>query len=312
MSTPFITRLAAVVLLCLWQTPGWAQDPPPETAPPAETASAGEPPAAETPAETAPEEAMPAEQPADQAPTPETETGIETAPAAPAPEAEPAAAAPSIAAPPGTKRIVMLPVEFIVYQKSVAGMEAVPDWSETARFSLSQAALDMLRQDQRFFVVDAPDFDGDTKGLLREHVELFKLVGGNALMFAQFGGKAWAEKKTNFDYTIGEGLRFLAEASGADYAFLMVGSQVTQTGGAAFMQFLAAAGGVSVAGGGTFISAGIVDLKNGDLKWLNSRQGMQMFGITGSDARNPATAAEMVTKLFEEFPTSKVWAFPPF
>lgn len=255
---------------------------------------------------------MPAEQPADQAPTPETETGIETAPAAPAPEAEPAAAAPSIAAPPGTKRIVMLPVEFIVYQKSVAGMEAVPDWSETARFSLSQAALDMLRQDQRFFVVDAPDFDGDTKGLLREHVELFKLVGGNALMFAQFGGKAWAEKKTNFDYTIGEGLRFLAEASGADYAFLMVGSQVTQTGGAAFMQFLAAAGGVSVAGGGTFISAGIVDLKNGDLKWLNSRQGMQMFGITGSDARNPATAAEMVTKLFEEFPTSKVWAFPPF
>jgi hypothetical protein len=283
-------------LVCLCQTVGWAQETPPETAPPAE-APAGEAPAPETATET--ETATAQELPAEPA---------ATEPAAAAPET----AAPAIAAPPGTKRIVMLPVEFIVYQKSVAGIEAVPDWSETARFSLSQAALDMLRKDQRFFVVDAPDFDGDTKGLLREHVELFKLVGGNALMFAQFGGKAWAEKKANFDYTIGEGLRFLAEASGADYAFLMVGSQVTQTGGAAFMQFLAAAGGVAVGGGGTFISAGIVDLKSGNLKWLNSRQGMQMFGVTGSDARNPATAAEMVTKLFEEFPTSKVWAFPPF
>ncbi len=288
-------RLLAVALLCLCQTVGWAQEPPPETAPPAEAANVAEPPAAETPAQTAPDETAPAETP----------------PAEPAP-AEAVTAAPEMAAPPGTKRIVMLPVEFIVYQKSVAGIEAVPDWSETARFSLGQAAIEMLKKDQRFFVVDVPEFDGDTKGLLREHVELFKLVGGNALMFVQYGGKAWAEKKTNFDYTIGNGLRFLSDASGADYAFLMVGSQVTQTGGAAFMQFLAAAGGVSVAGGGTFISAGIVDLKNGDLKWLNSRQGMQMFGVTGSDARNPATAAEMVTKLFEEFPTSKVLSFPPF
>ncbi|MGQ0384315.1 MAG: hypothetical protein ACT4UP_06505 [Gammaproteobacteria bacterium] len=244
-------------------------------------------------------EAAPAEAAAD-VPAP-----AETAPAEPAPAA-------AIAAPPGTRRIVMLPVEFVVYQKSVAGIEAIPDWSETARFSLGQAALEMLRKDDRFHVVDVPEFDGETKGLLREHVELFKLVGGNAMLFVQHGGKAWAEKKTNFDYTIGDGLQFLADASGADYAFLMVGSQVTQTGGAAFMQFLAAAGGVGVAGGGTFISAGIADLRSGNIKWLGSRQGMQMFGVTGSDARNPATAAEMVTRLFEEFPSSKVLNFPPF
>ncbi|MGQ0428843.1 MAG: hypothetical protein ACT4UQ_02795 [Gammaproteobacteria bacterium] len=206
----------------------------------------------------------------------------------------------------------MLPVEFVVYQKSVAGIEAVPDWSETAQFSLSQAAFEMLRKDERFQVVDAPEFDGETEGLLREHVELFKLVAGSALMFVQYGGKAWAEKKTHFDYTLGDGLQFLAGASGADYAFLMIGSQVTQTGGAAFMQFLLAAGGVGVAGGGTFISGGIVDLRTGDLKWLNSKQGMQMFGVTGSDARNPATASELVAKLFEEFPSGKVLNFPPF
>lgn len=206
----------------------------------------------------------------------------------------------------------MLPVEFTVFQKSVAGIEAVPDWSETARFSLGQAATDMLKKDDRFQVVDVPQFGGETQSLLREHVELFKIVGDQATTFLQYGGKPWADKRANFDYTIGDGLRFLADESGADYAFLLAGAQITQTGGAAFMQFLAAAGGVVAPGGGTFVFTGIVDLRSGDVKWLNSRMGQQIFGMTGSDVRNPATATEVVTRLFEGFPASPLVNFPVF
>jgi hypothetical protein len=313
MDTSHSLRLAAVAMLCLCQPAAFAQEPPVEAPPPA-----ADTPAAELPdAAPRPEAAAQPEEAATQ------ETAVAEAPAltempasadAPAPAETPAAAqSPAAAAPvPGAKRIVMLPVEFTVYQKSVAGIEAVPDWSETARFSLAQAAIEMLKQDNRFQVVDAPQFDGETDGLLREHVELFKIVGESATSFLQWGGKPWADKKTSFDYTIGDGLQFLADASGADYAFLLAGAQITQTGGAAFMQFLAAAGGVAVAGGGTFMFTGIVDLRSGDLKWLNSRMGQQMFGITGSDVRNPATAAEIVTMLFEGFPSSKLVNFPAF
>jgi hypothetical protein len=128
----------------------------------------------------------------------------------------------------------------------------------------------------------------------------------------QYGGKAWEGKKTNFDYTLGDGLGFLAEASGAGYAFILAGMQIAQTGGAAFMQFLAAAGGYGASGGGTFVYAGIVDLRTGDVKWLNSRQGAQVFGMTGTDVRNPIIAFEVVMGLFSGFPESAHVKFPPF
>jgi hypothetical protein len=255
------------------------------------------------PAETSPVEAAPAEAvPAEAAPA-------ETAPA----EAMPAEPSADVVEshPPG-KRIVVLPVEFTIYQQSVSGVEAVPDWTESAKYALGEAAMLMLRQDSRFEIVDVPEFDGATKDLLREHVELFKIVGETSAAMLKYGGKAWEGKKTNFDYSLGDGLGFLAEASGAGYAFILAGRQVAQTGGAAFMQFLAAAGGYAVSGGGTFVYAGIVDLRTGDVKWLNFRLGSQVFGMTGTDVRNPIIAFEVVMGLFSGFPESTLVKFPPF
>jgi len=312
---------AASLWLCTWVAT--AQEPPPSEAPAA-------PPQEEQPA-TLPEPAVPAEAP--EAPEP---IAAEPEPAGPlaAPGeaiAEPAAAAEAVVSPDatavpdapvttseavapraGAKRIVMMPVEFTVYQKSVSGIEAVPDWTETAKFALGDAAIRMLQQDERFQVVALPQLDGATQGLLREHVELFKIIGNTAIPLLQYGGKAWAEKKTNFDYTLGDGLGFLAEASEAEYAFLIAGAQVAQTGGAAFMEFLAAAAGAYVGGGGTFVFAGIVDLKSGAVKWFNNRTGAQVFGMTGTDLRKPETALEVVTQMFKGFPASSVVNFPPF
>lgn len=291
-------RLIAAAVLYMCGTLVLAQEPPPPEPP------APAPQAEQT--ETPPQTAAP---PQPEAPPP-TEAPAET-PQAAAPEAA-TAAADAVAPRPGAKRIVMLPVEFTVYQKSVAGVEAVPDWTETAKFALGDAAIKMLQQDERFQVVELPQFDGETQGLLREHVELFKIIGNTATSLLQYGGKAWAGKRTNFDYTLGDGLVFLADASGADYAFLIAGAQVAQTGGAVFLELLAAAAGAYGGGGGTFVFAGIVDLRSGDVRWLNHRLGSQVFGITGSDVRKPETALEVVTQMFKGFPASNLVQFPPF
>ncbi len=288
MYSQFRLRLPAVAVLYLCVTISAAQEQPVEAPAPPVEETAVAPQVAPVP-ETAPEATIPVETPA-----------VEVA--TPAPEGTPA----------GAKRIVMLPVEFTVYQKSVAGIEAVPDWTETATFSLGDAAIKMLSQDQRFQVVSVPQFEGETKNLLREHVEFFKIVGNTALSMAQYGGKAIAEKSTNFEYTLRDGLAFHGEAADADYAFILGGTQVTQTGGSVFMQFLAAAGGYATAGGGTYVMAGIVDLRTGRIVWLNSRAGTQVFGMTGSDIRQPATAAEVVTRMFEGFPENKFFKFPAF
>jgi hypothetical protein len=281
-------RQITLAVLCLYAVLAAAQEPPP-LEPPAELPATPGPPAGEAaPAETAP---------------------VEPTPVEPVPTEAPADVVESH---PSGKRIVVLPVEFTVYQQSVAGIEAVPDWTESAKYALGEAAMQMLRQDSRFEIVDVPEFDGATKDLLREHVELFKIIGTTATSMLQYGGKAWEGKKTNFDYSLGDGLGFLAEASGAGYAFILAGRQIAQTGGAAFMQFLAAAGGYAVSGGGTFMYAGIVDLRTGDVKWLNSRQGAQVFGMTGTDVRNPIIAFEVVMGLFSGFPESAHVKFPPF
>ncbi len=295
-------RLIGVAVVCLWTTIASAQEQP---APPPVTETPAEPAAAPAP------EAAPA---AESSPTPEAAPSSE---AASAPEATPAAGteAPTElgeAAKPGAKRIVVLPVEFTVYEKSVSGIEAVPDWSESAQYSLGDAAGKMLQLDNRFQIVPMPTVEGETEALLREHVELFKIIADNVTSLLQYGGKAWAEKKTNFDYTLGDGLAFLADLAQADYALIVAGAQVKQTGGSVFLQILAAAGGYVTPGGGTFIVIGVVNLHTGDLAWFNWKVGGEVFGMTGSDVRDPVTAQAVVSKMFAEYPNSKLITFRPF
>ena len=272
MNTNPCVRLIAAAVVCLWAIAALAQETPPATP-----------------------------QPVTEAPP-----QPESAQAAPAADAQ-APPAPVAAAKAGAKRIVVLPVEFTVYERSVAGVEAVPDWSESAQYALGDAAAQMLRQDNRFEIVAMPTFDTETTGLLREHVEFFKIIADCVTSVIQYGGKAWNEKRTNFDYSLGPGLGFLADAAEADYALIVAGAQVKQTGGSAFMQFL-----VGTPGGGTFVTAGVVNLRTGDLAWFNWQMGMELFGMTGSDVRDPATALAVVSKMFAEYPNSKLITFKPF
>ena len=282
-------RLLAAVLLSTCIPPTLAQEPPAVPPPPAST---------ETPA--APQAAPPAESAATPASEPAAATPDATATA-------PLLVAESATPRTGAKRILVLPVEFTVYQKSIAGIEAVPDWTETAQFALGDAATQMLQQDSRFQIVPLPKVDGEPAALLREHIELFKIVASTVTDVVQYG-KVWEPKRTtNFDYSIGNGLTFLADAADADYAFLIAGAQVKQTGGSIFAQVL-----LGTPGGGTYVMAGIADLRSGEIRWLNARLGFEMFGMTGTDVREPGVALEIVARMFEGFPLSKYATFRQF
>jgi hypothetical protein len=281
MCVPAVLRPTVAILLLLLFAPSIAQEAPPE-------------PLVPTPAETP---APPAEQ------GDATAASTETA-AAPESESPPAAAA-------GKKRIVMLPFEFVVYQKGIAGMEAVPDWTESANFALGDAAMEVLKDAARFEVVPLPQLDGAAEGLVREHVALFETVGMTGMAMVN-AGPAWQGKKAQFDYSVGDGLQFLVDAVPADYALVLVGSSVRQSGGAVFSQFLQGAMGFYSEGGGTWVMTGIFDLRTGEVKWLNWESGTQTLGMGGFDVRKPEAARKVVTKMFEIFPASTIATFPPF
>jgi hypothetical protein len=237
-----------------------------------------------------------------QEPPPQPDPAVPAAAAPAAPEV-PAAAA---------KRVVILPVDFVVYHLQVGGQEAVPDWSKAAQEALTSAAFEQLGADPRFQVLPMPALPEDVQPLLQEHVALLKVVVGSASVLLQGGGAAWAGKKSQFDYSIGDGLRPLADQWQADYAMLISGTQVTQSGGAAFTQLLVAAGGVALPGGGTTLAASIVDLRTGAVKWLNTAQGIQLFGMTQSDMRKPETASASIAGMFKGFPATTLAVFPAF
>lgn len=221
-------------------------------------------------------------------------------------EAPAAALAEPTSASTGRKKILLLPIEYVAFQRSAGGVtEAVPEWTESCKSNTAVVLQKLLGADGRFELVTMPDLSDEDKATLREHVELFKIVSSDAVQVISFGGKAWQDKRTHFDYTLGPGLKFLRERSGADAAFIFGGVQTTQSGGSVFLQLLMAGlTGSYIPGGGSFITFGSVNLDDGRIDWFNSLIGADVFGAGGVDLRKAESAEKTVTKLLVPYPTS--------
>jgi hypothetical protein len=221
-------------------------------------------------------------------------------------EQAPMSSEPASPAAPVIPGILILPPEFIVYQQSVGATEPVPEWTTAAQANIESAARAVLTQDSRFAVVDLPSIEDADRAALREHVELFKVVAMNLEGVVKPGGKPWQPIRDNADFRLGEGLRFLKSRTGADYALVLSGAEIRQTGGSIFMQ-LAIAGvlGAYVPGGGTFMYCGIVDLESGRVTWYNSSLGASVFGMGGSaNTDKEAGATKSIGTLFKSYPES--------
>jgi hypothetical protein len=184
-------------------------------------------------------------------------------------------------------------------------VEPVPAWTEKSRQNIGRTIDGIFGADSRFERVPLPELEPAQQALLREHIELFKVVALDVNGVLLTGGKAWADKRTNFDYTLGDGLRFLQERTGADAALIVAGGQTTQSGGNVFMQLLIAGlTGVAAAGGGSFLVCGIVNLADGRIEWFNSLIGAEMFGMKSVDMRSAESAQKTLTGLFAPYPSS--------
>lgn len=239
------------------------------------------------------------EQAASEAPPPGPEASLaaEGAVAPPAPVQAPVSSDETVAAP---ARVLLVPVEFSVYEKGLNTSEIVADWTEAARANLATAATEVLGERAGLQLVPMPALEPAEQEVLREHLALVKLV---VLQANSMSGGAWNDRKPDFDRRLGGGLQFLREKSGADFLILIDGSQVKQSGSSVFTQIaLAGVLGVGVPGGGTRLSSSLVDLAGGEVKWFNARYGLEGFGMTKSDLRQLEDARTMLRKLFEPYP----------
>lgn len=196
------------------------------------------------------------------------------------------------------KKVVVLPVNIEVIEVTAGGVkEEVPEWSSAASENVIKSLSAAIKKTPNLKEVKAPNFKGKTANMINEHLALYKLVVNTAL------DVGWEHKVRRFDYGIGKGLSKLRKITGADAAILVYGRDHVSTAGRKTKAVLSYIPIVNIFTGNTpslgdsYVHVGVVDLKTGNLLWMNSE-----YRDDSSDLRKLNDTTEIVNTVFEWYP----------
>lgn len=199
------------------------------------------------------------------------------------------------------KKVLLLPADIDVMEISAGGVpEKVEAWSKQAKSNIKQSLHKTIGAGQNFELIELPEMAASEKEVLEQYLAFYGVVGGDAFVFGRSPDPAWQHKTKNFDYTLGNGLRFLKQRTGADTALFVVGSDQISTGGRKAAMVLGAMLGMTIPVGMTFVSVGLVDLDSGDILWLNYD-----FGGGDWDIRDQADTDKLIANIFRDYPAAK-------
>jgi len=203
---------------------------------------------------------------------------------------------------PGTARIILIRPQIEVGAQSTGGMnEPNADWTSQARENIAIA----LQEAQTKLGNVVADYSEEASGegpLVNQYTRLFGSVASSVIEYQFFPGNRLPTKKRDkgFNWGMGDGLSKLSSLGNADYAlFINTHDQYGSTG-RKVLQLVGAMGGVGVTSGVHIGHAGLVDLKTGEIVWLNAD--LQM----GGDVRTLEGARKRVKQLLEGFPGKPV------
>lgn len=202
------------------------------------------------------------------------------------------------------KTILVFRPAVSVGAQSTGGMfEPNGEWTDQARKNI-EAALRERQAGLGNKVVMAPESYGDDARRVEEYSNLFATVSQAVIKYQFFVGNRLPTKKRDnkagvFDWSLGRGVAELPGAKDADYALFIYNKDAYGSTGRKLLQAVALLGpGIAVKSGEHAGYAGLIDLKTGDLLWLNAD------GAMGGDVREADGAQKRVGQLLEEFPGS--------
>ncbi|MDF0489515.1 hypothetical protein PX554_15365 [Sphingomonas sp. H39-1-10] len=213
---------------------------------------------------------------------------------------------PGFTLPPGSAKILLIRPSITVGAQSTGGMfEPNADWTAQARDNLG-AALAVAQQGLGNAVIVAEEPIGPAATTLAGYRALFSVLADSVIRYQFFPGNRLPTKKRKgaFKWTMGPGVAEIAKGTGCDYALFIFDEDQYGSTGRKLLQVFAAMAYVTVKSGEHRGYAGLVDLRSGDLVWLNADQQM------GGDVRTAEGAQKRVRQLLENFPGSTPTAAP--
>jgi hypothetical protein len=208
-------------------------------------------------------------------------------------------------APQSCKTILLLRPTVRVGAQSTGGLfEPNAEWTDQARANID-AALATMQSQLGNVVVAAPEPYGEDARKVAEHMSLFAAVSRAVIEYQFFVGNRLPTKKRDnkadvFDWSLGTGVADLPGAQNADYALFIYNQDQYGSTGRKMLQIVGLVAGVGVTSGQHVGYAGLIDLKTGNLLWLNAD--FQM----GGDVREAEGAHKRVRQLLEDFPGSTI------
>lgn len=196
-------------------------------------------------------------------------------------------------------KVILLPIDVRVKEFSSGGIMDEIGSSSSQATQLFQDELPGVVQTKNIDLVGFPDtLSVQEQKLVEEYTALYNVVAANAIGYTgQLAPPAWKHKLKHFDYTLGPGLRFLKEKSGADTALIIIGEDVISTSGRKAAFVIAALFGVAIPLGHTFIVGGLVDLETGDILWLN-----HVVEVSEKTFLKDQDVKEMLSTLYINYP----------
>ena len=202
----------------------------------------------------------------------------------------------------GTARIILMRPSIRVGAQSTGGMsEPNADWTTQAVAHIGKALADSQAKlgNEVVFYEEGLTAEGP---ITSQYSKLFGAVADSVIEYQFFPGNRLPTKKRSkeFEWGIGPGLTKLQSLQGADYALFINTHDDYGSAGRKVLQLVGFMAGVSVTSGVHVGHAGLIDLKTGELVWLNADRQM------GGDVRTPEGAAKRVAQLLEGFPGKPV------
>jgi hypothetical protein len=195
-------------------------------------------------------------------------------------------------------RVVVMPPDIKYYLLTAGGIpEPHKEWTEAAQANFATAMTEFGAAMGSDLTFADPDNIGESE---YEYESLHNAVGMTVLNH-HFGYVKLPTKGNGevFDWSLGPGVKVLADKYDADYGLFVFYRDYQASGGrVAFAILAAAAIGAAVPMGAEQGFASLVDLKTGDIVWFN------VVGAGSGELRDEKGAAAAVNTLFRDIPTN--------
>lgn len=196
----------------------------------------------------------------------------------------------------GNVRIVLFRPDIEVSELTAGGVEAPnADWASQARSNLMAAVAKSISIDKAS-INPIPDLQGDDNRMVVDYRLLLKAVVRSAFAHRLASEDRLPTKMGKFAWTLGPGANRLGAIGDGEYGLFLSSEDSFRSTESNAVRVVGALLGAEQQVEKHMGYAGLVDLKTGDLVWLN------VDPIMHGDVRTPDGADRRVAELLQKFP----------